>query len=87
MNSQNELAEFYDKLERHDWKYYFSDDPKSYKRAQANETALSEEAHKKNGPFLILYRAYKDWSKSNGSLIKPSRPGGPKQEVKDDSLF
>ena len=90
MLTKNELAlqEFYDELERHDWFYFYSDDRRAYSAGQSNETKLSNKSTT-NPEFRKLYVAYKDWKNSNGAVLKPARPGGPKPEkpLFKDELF
>ena len=86
MTKELELQEFYDKLEKHDWFYYYSDDRKVYAAGQKNETCIHNEAASKGLEFLSLLRFYKDYTNSNGALMKPARPGGPKP-VETKPLF
>ena len=75
------LTEFYDKLEAHDWFYYYSDSSAVFSKGQRSESDISREAHQKGGPFLELYMRYKDHIHSKTQLPKPLRPGGPKLTV------
>lgn len=78
-----ELQAFYDKLERHDWFYHYSDDSRVYYAGQTAERKLSSIGA---ADFESLFKQYKDYIFSgpmygNDKKPKPERPGGPKPKV------
>lgn len=78
------LDAFKEKLERHDWFYYFSDDGRVYNAGEAASKALVNET--KNGP-IEFKRAYNQahakrfnqecFTHSNGELKYPWEPPYP----------
>jgi hypothetical protein len=79
-----ELQAFYDRLERHDWFYHYSDDNKVYNAGREADSKLKEYAREKGSDFKNLMTDYQNYLFS-GSLYgtekkpKPERPGGPRQ--------
>lgn len=85
MDNLIELQEFYDKLERFDWYYEWSDDGKVYRKGQEEARKLSREASGDPGK-LDLYKAFKEYVSSGPAFNteqkpKPERPGGPKPRL------
>lgn len=58
------LREFYDKLQRFDWFYTFSDSNSVVREGQAAESRLSSEAARLGPEYLNLFNSYHDslWS-------------------------
>ena len=70
------LSEFYDLLEKHDWFYAMSDDPKVVNRGAAQERKLMAIASQSEEHTLLrqAYHEYK-WSKlKKVQKTKPERP-------------
>ena len=83
-----ELQAFYDRLERHDWFYHYSDDGRTYSAGKnAERKLLNDAAAAENGTdFEYLFKQYHDYVFSgpmygNDKKPKPERPGGPKPKV------
>lgn len=81
-----ELQAFYDKLERHDWFYHYSDDSRAYGAGQDSERKLKKEAAEKGVDFEILFKEYHSYVFSgpmygDDKKPKPERPGGPKPKA------
>lgn len=70
--------EFYDKLEKFDWYYFYSDSNRVVNEGERKFSSLRSEA-KENG-LIALFNEYFDWIHSkldnNGKKInvKPTRP-------------
>lgn len=70
------LAEFYARLERHDWWYEMSDDPKVFRAGQAERDALRVIAI--TGPeHQDLYEAMVAHHRWNGTGARPPKPARP----------
>jgi hypothetical protein len=78
--SEQLLAEYYDKLAKHDWFHNYSDSNAVMERGAQVQRVLAQDAH--NGEaFLDLYKAFNDYKFHDG--LKPERPTGPKPIIVD----
>lgn len=81
-----ELQAFYDKLERHDWFYHYSDDSRTYNAGKDAEIKLKKYAMEKGPEFEQLVLNYQNHLFSgpmynSEKQPKPERPGGPKPKA------
>lgn len=76
--SSYDIEEYYNRLNKHDWFFSFSDDNRVWREGKAEQAALHEEAE--NNPVKAqMLKAFKDWvdecvrnGNSENSATKPS---------------